>query len=259
MKNKANILFAFLLTLLGIVTLLPLLVTIIFSFIDSNMSVLSMVNYKEVFWNRPDYLMKFWFSLFLSIVIAVANALICSLAGFGLAKFDFKGKNLIVTIVTIMIFIPYQVSLISNYTVLNQFGWIGSYAAIIVPSIFVPFGVFLMRLNFKNIPSEIDDAALCDGLSFMGLFFHIGLPLAKPGLITILILVFIDSWNMVEQPILFLKDYIDYPLSVFLSQADGMDLGILAAACVLALVPVLLIYFFFEDELAQGIELSQFI
>lgn len=214
----------------------------------------SMNGYREVFLYTPSYLMKFWKSMLLSTVILAGQLVISCLGGYGFAKFNFKGKNVIFFFVIILMMMPLQVTLVPNYIVFERLGLIGSYASVILPGIFSTFGVFLLTQFFSSIPNSIIEAAKLDGANQIQILCRIIVPYAKSGVASLCILNFIDTWNMVEQPLIFLKDSTKYPLSVFLANVSRENLSISFVCGILAILPVFLLFLYLKDSLISGIE-----
>ena len=214
----------------------------------------SVNGYLEVFLYTPSYLMKFWKSMLLSTVILAGQLVISCLGGYGFAKFSFRGKNVIFFFVIILMMMPLQVTLVPNYIVFERLGLIGSYASVILPGIFSTFGVFLLTQFFSSIPNSIIEAAKLDGANQIQILCRIIVPYAKSGVASLCILNFIDTWNMVEQPLIFLKDSTKYPLSVFLANVSRENLSISFVCGILAILPVLLLFLYLKDSLISGIE-----
>lgn len=214
----------------------------------------SMNGYREVFLYTPSYLMKFWKSMLLSTVILAGQLVISCLGGYGFAKFNFKGKNVIFFFVIILMMMPLQVTLVPNYIVFERLGLIGSYASVILPGIFSTFGVFLLTQFFSSIPNSIIEAAKLDGANQIQILCRIIVPYAKSGVASLCILNFIDTWNMVEQPLIFLKDSTKYPLSVFLANVSRENLSISFVCGILAILPAFLLFLYLKDSLISGIE-----
>ena len=214
----------------------------------------SLNGYLEVFLYTPAYLMKFWKSMLLSTVILTGQLVISCLGGYGFAKFSFRGKNVIFFFVIILMMMPLQVTLVPNYIVFERLGLIGSYASVILPGVFSTFGVFLLTQFFSSIPNSIIEAAKLDGASQIQILCKIIVPYAKSGVASLCILNFIDTWNMVEQPLIFLKDSTKYPLSVFLANVSRENLSISFVCGILAILPVLLLFLDLKDSLISGIE-----
>jgi len=212
--------------------------------------------YKEVFISRPDYLMKFWVSLFLSGSILAGQMIVAVLGGYAFARFRFPGRNAIFFAIILLMMLPSQVTLVPNYLVLYSVGLIGNYAAVILPGVFSAFGVFLIRQVMAALPADMFEAARLDGAGSWRILWKICLPNCKAGLAALAILSFADSWNMVEQPLVFLKDANQYPLSVFLTQVNAMRPEVGFAVGVLSVAPALLLFLRFKDEMVLGIEYS---
>ena len=131
-----------------------------------------------------------------------------------------------------------------------------SWLSLILPAAFAPLGTFLMTQIYRGIPNETLDAARLDGASTFQILVQILLPIGKSGTISMVLLVFIEAWNMVEQPIVFLKDTTQYPLSVFLVSVNTNNFSLSFVCGLLAMLPVLFLFLFFNDELVEGIEFT---
>ena len=211
----------------------------------------------QVLLAAPDYLMKFWNSMGMTAAIAAGQIFVSCLAGYGFSKFQFPGRYPLFILVILLMMMPYQVTLVSNYIMLDRLGLIGGYAAVILPGIFSSFGVFLMKQVMDGIPKEVLEAARLDGAGQLRVLLGIVLPISRGGIASLLVLNFVDNWNMVEQPLVFLEDASMYPLSIFLAdsvQESGMEIF---ACGVLAMLPVLLLFAYFRDELISGISASE--
>ena len=246
----------------GLFVVVPILFTLVNSFSTGTAYGLlpqqwSLAGWYEVLIRRPHYLVKFLNSLILSVAIAAGQALVASLAGYAFSKFRFPGREPLFFIVIIVMMMPYQVTLVSNYFVIRGLGLMGSWAALIIPAVFSPFGVFLLRQVFDTCPDELLDAARIDGAGDLTILFRILLPRSRAGVVSLVLLTFVDAWNMVEQPLVYLENSYDYPLSVFLSQMSGQDVGVLCVCGILAALPVLLLFLYYDQDLADGISLSQ--
>lgn len=216
----------------------------------------SLDGYYQILFRRPDYLIKFWNSLFYSWVIVGGQVLVSSLAGYAFSRFRFPGRDVLFFLVIILMMMPYQVTLVSNYIVLDRMHLIGGWIAVVLPAVFSPFGVFIMRQTSVAIPGEILESAKLDGAGQLRLLTRIAIPMCKGGLFSLVILGFIDTWNMVEQPLVFLSRRNQYPLSIFLSQMSAANPQLAFACGVLALLPVLFLFLYFEPEFVKGITMS---
>ena len=262
MRKRTSIINLIILSLLSMIALGPMLYTFANAFSGSTSYGLfpiewSLQGWKEVLWNRPHYLAKFWNSMGLAAAIVLGQVLISCLAGYGFSKFRFQGKEALFFLVILLMMMPYQVTLVSNYLMLDKLNLVGSKWSLILPGVFSPFGVFLLRQVFDTCPNELLEAARLDGAGNLRILFHILVPRCRAGVISLGILSFIDAWNMVEQPIVYLKSGYDYPLSVFLTRMDGQNLGVLCTCGVLAALPVVLLFLFYDRELTEGVTMTQ--
>lgn len=212
--------------------------------------------YYDVLIAKSKFLRMFWNSVFVVLPIVAGQVIISSMAAFVFAKVKFKGRDFLFFIYIIIMMMPFQVTLVPNYITLDLLGLIDRYSAIIFPGVFGAFGVFLLRQFMMTIPNEYIEAARIDGCSLMQIFFKIILPLSKGGIASLAILSFIDNWNMVEQPLIFLKDANKHPLSIYLSNVNKGELGIAFAAALIYMLPMLLMFLYGENYLVEGISHS---
>ena len=209
--------------------------------------------YYTVLFKSPMYLVKFWNSMIYVVPILVVQLLIAMLASYGFARYKGKIREVIFFIYIILMLMPYQVTLVPNYLVSSWLGILDTRWAIWLPGFFSPFAVYLLTKFIRRIPGEVMEAASIDGASEWQIFTQICAPLCKSGLISIAILVFIDYWNMVEQPLILLTNDELHPLSVFLSKINAGEISLAFAVAVIYLVPPLLIFLYGEEYLVEGI------
>lgn len=212
--------------------------------------------YKTVLFKNSDYLMKFWNSVILVLPIVIFQLFIASLAAYSFARYRGKIKELIFFVYVILMLMPYQVTLVPNYLVADKLGLLNTRMAIILPGIFAPFSVFLLAKVMRRIPSSYIEAAKLDGAGEIQIFTQICLPLSKGAIFSVALLLFIDYWNMVEQPLIMLSDKDYHPLSVFLSEINSKDVGLAFAVSVIYMIPTLLMFFYGEEYLVEGITYS---
>ena len=235
--------------------------------------------YKAVLITNSDYLLKFWNSVILTVPIAVFQLLLAVLTSYGFSRYPGKIKNLRFFIYIILMLMPYQVTIVPNYLVLDKLGMIDtadpekSWAiavklqeifssntlarlAIILPAVFSPFSIFLLTKVMRRIPVSYVEAAKLDGAGEFKILTKIYLPMCKSALVSIGMLVFIDYWNMVEQPLILMKDSSLHPLSVFLSQISTNEIGLAFAVGVVYMIPTILMFLYGEDYLVEGITYS---
>lgn len=212
--------------------------------------------YGSVLFKSPEYLLKFWNSVILTLPITVFQIALAILASYGFSRYCGKIKNIIFFAYIILMLMPYQVTLVPNFLVAEKFGILDTRWAIILPGIFSPFSVFLLTKVMRRIPSAYIEAAKLDGASELQIMLKISLPLCKGALVSIAMLVFIDYWNMVEQPLVLMKDSDMHPLSVFLSQINTGDVGLAFAVGTVYMIPTILMFLYGEEYLVEGITYS---
>lgn len=212
--------------------------------------------YYGVFIGQSQYLLRFWKSMGLSLCIAAGQVAVSALAGYGFAKFRFPGKNILFFLLMILMVLPLQVTLMPNYIVLEKVGLLDTYKALALPAIILPLGTFIMTQSFRAIPQSVIEAAQLDGCYLPGLLLRVVLPMNRNALICTFLLSFLDAWNLVEQPITYLKNFTDYPIAVALASVPPGDATVLLTCCVLVTLPPLFLFAFFNQELTEGIALG---
>ncbi len=201
----------------------------------------------------PAYLIKFWNSVILVLPVVVFQVAIASVAAYSFTRWRGKVRSLIFFFYVILMLMPYQVTLVPNYLVAEKLGTLNTRWAIILPGAFAPFSVFLLTKFMRRIPYSLIESAKIDGAGEWQIFTRICLPQCRSALFSIAILVFIDYWNMVEQPIVLLSDAEKQPLSVYLSSINEGEIGLAFAMAVIYMVPSLLIFLKGEEYLVEGI------
>jgi len=216
----------------------------------------SLEQYKTVLFKSSDYLMKFWNSVILVVPIVFFQIVVASLAAYSFARYRGKLKEMLFFLYVILMLMPYQVTLVPNYLVADKLGILDTRLAIILPGIFAPFSVFLLAKVMRRIPTSYIEAAKLDGAGEIQIFTQICLPLSRSAIFSVMLLLFIDYWNMVEQPLIMLSDSDYHPLSVFLSKINSGDVGLAFAVAVIYMIPTLLMFLYGEDYLVEGITYS---
>jgi len=209
--------------------------------------------YESVLLKSPDYLLKFWNTVILVIPIMVFQLIVALFAAYGFTRYRGRIREIIFFSYIILMLMPYQVTLVPNFLVSEWFHMTNTNWAIWLPGIFSPFAVFLLTKYMRRIPIGIIEAAKVDGAGEWQIFRHICVPLCKGALASVAILIFIDYWNMVEQPLLLLTDSDKHPLSVFLSQINSGEIGLAFAVATIYMVPTLLVFLYGEEYLVEGI------
>ncbi len=209
--------------------------------------------YVTVLFRSPAYLIKFWNSVFYVVPIVVFQLAVASLAAYGFARYSGKKKAALFFSYIIIMLMPYQVTLVPNYLVASWMHILNTRWAIWLPGIFSPFAVYMLTKYMKRIPRSIYEAAEIDGADEWQIFTKICMPLCRSGLASIAILIFIDYWNMVEQPLILLSDQEMHPLSVFLSEINSGEISLAFAVAVIYMILPLLIFLYGEEYLIEGI------
>lgn len=215
--------------------------------------MVSFSQYITVLFKSPEYLLKFWNSVVLVGPIVVFQLLVASFASYGFARYRGRLREIIFFLYIILMLMPYQVTLVPNYLVSDWLNILDSYWAIWLPGIFSPFAVFLLTKFMRRIPEAVIEAAQIDGAGEWQIYRKICMPLCKGAICSAAILVFIDYWNMVEQPLILLSDAETHPLSVFLSKINSGEIGLAFAVATIYMVPSLLIFLYGEEYLVDGI------
>ena len=201
----------------------------------------------------PDYLLKFWNSVLLVVPIVLLQVGLAAVTAYGFTRWRGRVRSAIFFLYVILMLMPYQVTLVPNYLVADRLGLINTRWSIILPGMFAPFSVFLLTKFMRRIPYSLIEAAKVDGAGEWQIFTKICLPECRAALYSIAILVFIDYWNMVEQPLILLKDADAQPLSVFLSNINSGEIGLAFAMASVYMIPSLLLFLHGEEYLVEGI------
>ncbi|MGG4167665.1 carbohydrate ABC transporter permease [Rossellomorea vietnamensis] len=216
-------------------------------------------NYKQIFIEQELFPRWLFNSLFIAVVGTALNIIFNSMSGYALARLSFPGKKALFVIILAVLMIPAQVTMIPNYLILKEIGWLNSYQGMIVPAMINATFIFMMRQFFINFPKELEEAAQIDGLSRFGIFFKVVLPLARPALAAQAIFVFMGFWNNFMTPLIVMTDTEMYTLPLGLNTFKGQYVSywnyIMAASMVFTL-PVLLLYAFFNRYFIKGISFT---
>jgi multiple sugar transport system permease protein len=213
-------------------------------------------NYRQIFTEEPLFLRWLFNSVAIAVSVTLLNLMFNSLAGYALARLQFRGKRFWFLLILAVLAVPLQVTLIPTFLILKAFGWLNSYQGMIVPAMVNATFIFMMRQFFLNFPPELEEAAALDGLGRFGIFWYIVLPLAKPALAAQTILVFMSSWNNFLLPVVILFEPEMFTLPLGLNTFKGEYISywnnIMAASMIFTL-PVLLLYAFFNRYFIQGV------
>jgi multiple sugar transport system permease protein len=208
---------------------------------------------------RVPVLRFYWNSLFVTASVVILTLFTSSLAGYIFAKYQFFGRNVIFVLVLSTIMIPFPVLMIPTYLILVKLGLLDSLWALIIPAGVNAFGIFLMKQFIEGLPNELIDAARIDGASEWGIYARIILPQVGPSLATLGILTFMYNWNNYLWPLIVITTPERRTLPIMLTWFNGMNYqryDMVMAASVLVVVPVLLVYTFFQRWIVEGFTLS---
>lgn len=212
--------------------------------------------YVELLLDSPHFFVMFWNSVKISALILGGQIVISLPAAWAFAKYEFPLKKILFTIYVILMLMPFQVTMLSNYLALDAFSLLNKHGSVIWPAVFSTFPVFMVRRFFESIPDSVLESARLDGAGHVTMFCKIGLPLGYGGIVAAFTLSFLDCWNMIEQPLVFLKDQSLWPLSIFLPNIETNKASLAFAASVITLVPSVFIFFAGQNYLEQGIVAS---
>lgn len=207
----------------------------------------------EALLERPEFYVVFWNSVKLTGCIVVGQILFAVPAAWGFSRWHGRLSSLLFYLYTILMLLPFQVTMLSNYIVVNGMGILDTHAAIILPAVFSTFPVFIIYRSFLGIPEEIYEAFSLDSSSRWRMFCHVGMPLALPGIKSAALLGIIEYWNMVEQPLLFLKTPSRWPISLYIPGISYDNIQYIFACSLIILTPMILIMFWGKDDISKGI------
>lgn len=210
----------------------------------------------EVLLDSPGFFPMFWNSVKISLGILLGQLLTAVPAAWALARLPIPGKKHILTLYVLLMLMPFQVLMFPQYLVLRDLKLLDTLGAVILPGVFSTFPVFLLHRFFLAIPQEILEAARLDGAGEVRIFLQIAVPLGTPGILAGMILTFLESWNMIEQPMTYLTTKELWPLALFLPSIGLNDIAMGFAAALLMLIPAMLLFFLCQEDLMQGIALS---
>ena len=286
MRNQKGLriwLARILLTLLAVIILLPMIQTFLYSFsstgemvalmgtrenrnekawMDPHLSPekISLGQYEQVLIKDGMILHFFTNSVMYAAAILLGQALVIPALAFGLSKFKFRGREMIFFLIVMLMLLPFQVTMVPNVLTLRFMGLLNTVWAVILPMIFAPFYVFLLRQYMISLPDELLEAASMDGAGPFRAFLRIVLPVCRPVLGAAAALSFAESWNLVEQPLTYLSSESAQslmPLSTLFNQLTKNTSGYEFAGAALYILPALLIYLFFQEDILAGIQLTE--
>jgi ABC-type glycerol-3-phosphate transport system permease component len=215
---------------------------------------LTLLNYVSVF-TKIHFQTYFFNSVFVTLVTTLAHVFFDTLAAYAFAKLTFPGRDKIFFFMLLGLMVPFQVNLIPLYRIMSTLSWTNTYLALIVPNLTSIFGIFLMRQYLMSIPNDLLDAARIDGCGEFGVFRRVVLPLAIPGIATLIILTFMGTWNDFLWPRIVTSSEALYTLPVGLAQLQMKNTSNEAqimAGTVLTALPMIVVFLFMQRQFIEG-------
>ena len=216
--------------------------------------VVTLRQYYTLLIENTSYLGMFWNSVLYAVLITLFSNVVSIPLAFVFAKVRFRGSGALFFLFIVTMMMPFQVTLLPFFIVLSRLELLNTMWALVLPSVFAPLGVFLLRQFIRGVPDEYMEAALLETNSVFHVLTRIIVPSAKNGVIAMNILIFAEAWNMVEQPLLFLEDTVKYPLSAAMSGIMSANLDVSFSGSVLFLAPIVALYLCFEEQIVEGLE-----
>lgn len=215
-------------------------------------------NYAEVFRQIP-FLRYYWNSLFIAASITFLKVFTSSLAAFAFARLQWPGRDKVFLLYLATMMLPGLVMMIPNYQIMIYLGLVDTMLGLILPGAFTAFGVFLLRQFMLTIPTSLDEAAAIDGASKWRLYWDVILPLARPGLITLTIFVFVSSYHSFFWPLVMLKSQHKFTLPIgllFFESNRAQQTNLLMAAVAMSIIPLVIVFVLLQKYLVKGIQLG---
>ena len=269
------------LTLLAAVVLLPVVVTLLYSFfspaeikafmetrgsyaagalmqVKLRPDMFSLSQYYQILIQDTSILRYFVNSAMYAGAILLGQALLIPAMAYALSRFRFPGRDAIFFLVIMLMLLPFQVTMVPNVLTLRRLGLLGTVWSVILPMTVAPFFIFLLRQYMISLPADMFEAAQIDGAGPVRCFFHVALPVSRPMLGCAVALSFADCWNLVEQPLTYLSGSTQlYPLSVVFNQLTQKSTGVEFAGAALYTLPALFVYLFFQSDILEVVQLTE--
>lgn len=213
-------------------------------------------HFLRLLFHTPEFFTVFWNTMEMVSLILLGQLLISVPSAWAFAAFRFRGKGVLFTLYIMLMLLPFQVTMLPSYLVLQRLQLMNTQGAVILPAVFSTFPIFLIYRGFARIPKELLEAARIDGAGEWTIFGQIAVPLGSGHILSAMVLGFLDYWNMMEQPLAFLQDKTLWPLSLYLPEIDIGMAGRALAASVITLIPAVFVFVIGQDYLEQGIAAS---
>lgn len=213
----------------------------------------SFENYRKLLFMTPQFFVLFWNSVKITAWILIGQLLVGVPAAWAFAVYKVRGKKVLFALYVVLMLLPFQVTMLSSYLVLNRLSLLNTQQAVIFPAVFSTFPVFISYGGFRSIPEQLIEAARVDGAGELTIFLKAGLPLGKSGILSAMVLGFLEYWNMMEQPMAFIEEKALWPLSLYLPEITWGQAGYAFCASVITLIPAVFVFIMGQDYLEQGI------
>lgn len=207
----------------------------------------------ETLFYEPEFYVVFWNSVKLTAFIVAGQMFVAVPAAWGFSRCHGRLASLLFYVYTILMLLPFRVTMLSNYLVIDAIGIKDTHAAVILPAVFSTFPVFLIYRSFLGVPEEVYEAFSLESSSRLRMFYHVGVPLAMPGIKAAALLGVIEYWNMVEQPLLFLKTPALWPFSLYIPGISYDNISYIFVCSLIVLLPMVLIIFGGKEAVSEGI------
>lgn len=252
---RHKVVINFIVYVVAIICILPLVMVVVYSLTNPMEGGVSFLQYARVLLQTPDFFQGFWNSCLYTGVILAFNIPLSLLAAYGFSYFRWKGRKALFWLYIVLMLLPFQATIVAQYITLRFLHMLMHPLAVILPNIFGTFGTILVSQNMLGNSQETLEAGRIDGCSEWRLFIRIVLPALRSVITALMVLTFINSWSMVEQPLVFLEDILTMPLSVTLQTNARFRPIAFACGVLFSVLPILLYQYSYED-LVLGIRLS---
>ena len=212
--------------------------------------------YREALFTSSEFYHLFLNNVLICVPILVGATVLSSLTGYGFARFDFPFRRFWLYLYLLAMLLPYQIPLIPQFILVSRMGLSGTRWGIILVGIFNPLFTYLMYNFAQGLPKEMMEAAALDGASEFVIFWRIALPNLKGGVAAVMVLDLVETWNMVEQPMVFLQDRRKYPLTLLLAELGRTEIRKVFVYTLISLLPIMIVYVGLRNYLILGIEAS---
>lgn len=215
-------------------------------------------NYTAVF-EKINFIRYYLNTILVTAARVIGQLLLCSLAAYAFAILRFPGKNIIFIIILSVLMVPSQVVMIPSFVLMRELNWLDTFYVLIVPGVFSAFGTFLLRQFFMTVPKDLEEAAKIDGCSYFRIYWNIYLPLSKSALVSLAIFTMLASWNDLLWPLIMTSSEERRVLTVGIASFEGQhatDYPLLMAGALMATLPIIVLFVFFQRYFIEGIALS---